>query len=116
MTAPRRAFVRKRLLRLLYLAAIIPLTLLFLLSSGIVLWQEISLRGEIADYAAALARDVGSCFDENRTGDLAAYESFLDDSRPDNAGAARKPSVIPGRAALFRRSGEVLWASKGGAV
>ena len=116
MTAPRRAFVKKRLLRLLYLAAIIPLTLLFLLSSGIVLWQEISLRGEIADYAAALARDVGSCFDENRTGDLAAYEAFLDDSRPDNADAARKPSVIPGRAALFRRSGEVLWASKGGEV
>ena len=116
MTAPRRAFVKKRLLRLLYLAAIIPLTLLFLLSSGIVLWQEISLRGEIAEYAAALARDVGSCFDENRTGDLAAYEAFLDDSRPDNADAARKPSVIPGRAALFRRSGEVLWASKGGEV
>jgi len=116
MTAPRAAFVKKRLLRLLYLAAIIPMTLLFVLSSGIVLWQEISLRGEIADYAAALARDVGSCFDGNRTGDLAAYKAFLDDTRPDKAGAARKLSVIPGRAALFRRSGEVLWASKGGEV
>ena len=82
MTAPRRAFVKKRLLRLLYLAAIIPLTLLFLLSSGIVLWQEISLRGEIADYAAALARDVGSCFDENRTGCFEWCDArFLENAR-----------------------------------
>ncbi len=42
---------------------------------------------------------------------LASYGLFLANA---DASASRTSSVIPGRAALFRRTGELLWASNGG--
>ncbi len=109
MNGSRRRHVRSRPLRRLYLAAAIPLTTMLILSLIMALRQEVVLRREISGYAVSLARDVASCAEDPVK--LAAYGLFLADAE---ASASRKSSVIPGRAALFRRTGELVWASNEG--